>query len=54
MQRWEVRVSEDGEGLKEGDELTFFYPSTEWSMAQPFDCLCKGVMKGRKWDVALL
>ncbi|KAH7134728.1 hypothetical protein B0J13DRAFT_88949 [Dactylonectria estremocensis] len=27
-------------GLKAGDELTFFYPSTEWSMAQPFDCLC--------------
>lgn len=28
------------QGLKEGDELTFFYPSTEWDMAQPFDCLC--------------
>ncbi|KAL2265480.1 hypothetical protein VTJ83DRAFT_6580 [Remersonia thermophila] len=27
-------------GLKPGDELTFFYPSTEWYMAQPFDCLC--------------
>lgn len=27
-------------GLKEGDELTFFYPSTEWDMAQPFDCFC--------------
>ncbi|CAN9211214.1 unnamed protein product [Alternaria alternata] len=53
MQRWEVRVSEDGEGLKEGDELTFFYPSTEWSMAQPFNCLCKtgecaGEIKGAK------
>jgi hypothetical protein len=23
-----------------GDEFTFFYPSTEWDMAQPFDCLC--------------
>lgn len=35
-------------GLKEGDELTFFYPSTEWDMAQPFDCLCgSGVCKGR-------
>lgn len=22
------------------DELTFFYPSTEWKMAQPFHCLC--------------
>ena len=53
MQRWEVRVSEQGEGLKEGDELTFFYPSTEWSMAQPFECLCKteacaGEIKGAR------
>lgn len=22
------------------EELTFFYPSTEWEMAQPFDCQC--------------
>ncbi|KAK2604592.1 hypothetical protein N8I77_007506 [Diaporthe amygdali] len=28
------------QGLKPGDELTFFYPSTEWDMAQPFDCFC--------------
>ncbi|EDU49408.1 hypothetical protein PtrSN002B_007462 [Pyrenophora tritici-repentis] len=41
MARWEIRVSDKGQGLKEGDELTFFYPSTEWDMAQPFDCLCK-------------
>ncbi|KHN99195.1 Post-SET domain protein [Metarhizium album ARSEF 1941] len=27
-------------GLKPGDELTFFYPSTEWDLAQPFTCLC--------------
>ncbi|OLN87176.1 Histone-lysine N-methyltransferase ash1 [Colletotrichum chlorophyti] len=27
-------------GLQPGDELTFFYPSTEWNMAQPFDCFC--------------
>jgi len=20
--------------------MTFFYPSTEWDMAQPFTCLC--------------
>jgi hypothetical protein len=39
MQRWEVRVSSDRD-LKEGDELTFFYPSTEWSMAQAFECGC--------------
>ncbi len=23
-----------------GDEFTFFYPSTEWSMAEQFDCMC--------------
>ena len=23
-----------------GEELTFFYPSTEWKMARPFICLC--------------
>jgi hypothetical protein len=23
-----------------GDELTFFYPSTEWHMQQPFTCAC--------------
>ncbi|KAG8156782.1 hypothetical protein KVR01_013387 [Diaporthe batatas] len=27
-------------GLEPGDELTFFYPSTEWDMAQPFHCVC--------------
>ena len=26
--------------LQPGDEITFFYPSTEWEMAQPFDCHC--------------
>jgi hypothetical protein len=26
--------------LEEGDEITFFYPSTEWEMAQPFTCHC--------------
>lgn len=26
--------------IKAGEELTFFYPSTEWSMAQGFKCLC--------------
>ncbi|WP_434047201.1 MULTISPECIES: SET domain-containing protein-lysine N-methyltransferase [Sorangium] len=23
-----------------GDEITFFYPSTEWAMASPFACRC--------------
>jgi hypothetical protein len=46
MQRWEVRVGK--KGLQEGQELTFFYPSTEWDMAQPFDCLCgSGACRGR-------
>ena len=28
------------EAIKPGDELAFFYPSTEWDMAQPFVCEC--------------
>ncbi|KAH7407313.1 hypothetical protein BKA64DRAFT_412189 [Cadophora sp. MPI-SDFR-AT-0126] len=40
-------------GLKPGDELTFFYPSTEWDMAQGFDCFCgaetcRGYISGAK------
>ena len=26
--------------LQPDDELTFFYPSTEWEMSSPFICLC--------------
>ncbi|KAL0090800.1 hypothetical protein J3Q64DRAFT_1014645 [Phycomyces blakesleeanus] len=26
--------------IKAGDEMFFFYPSTEWDMAQPFQCWC--------------
>jgi hypothetical protein len=26
--------------LQPGDEFTFFYPSTEWEMVQPFVCNC--------------
>ena len=26
--------------IEPGDEFSFFYPSTEWDMAQPFECLC--------------
>ncbi|GAN02037.1 conserved hypothetical protein [Mucor ambiguus] len=26
--------------IKQGEELSFFYPSTEWDMAQAFDCWC--------------
>ena len=35
----EVRVTKDRD-LQVGDELTFFYPSTEWQMDKPFLCLC--------------
>lgn len=36
-----------------GDEFTFFYPSTEWFMAEPFQCRCGeanciGIIKGAK------
>lgn len=37
----EVRVAR-GRELKEGDALTFFYPSTEWRMDGQFECLCGG------------
>ncbi|KAF9926646.1 hypothetical protein BGZ65_007201 [Modicella reniformis] len=26
--------------LKPGDNMTFFYPSSEWDMSQPFPCWC--------------
>jgi hypothetical protein len=26
--------------VRPGDEMTFFYPSTEWEMTQPFNCYC--------------
>jgi hypothetical protein len=26
--------------IEAGEELTFFYPSTEWMMARPFTCTC--------------
>lgn len=26
--------------IAKGEELSFFYPSTEWEMAAPFICLC--------------
>ncbi|EST08591.1 SET domain protein [Kalmanozyma brasiliensis GHG001] len=34
---WKARAEKD---IKKGDILTFFYPSTEWHMSQPFDCSC--------------
>ena len=41
-------VDGNAKGLAEGDELTFFYPSTEWEMAQPFKCSC-GARTCQRW-----
>jgi hypothetical protein len=40
--------------LEPGDEITFFYPSTEWDMDQSFNCFCGescciGEVKGAAW-----
>ena len=40
MSKFEVRVVDD-KPLKAGDELTFFYPSTEWDMSEGFNCECQ-------------
>ncbi|KAL2819724.1 D-isomer specific 2-hydroxyacid dehydrogenase [Aspergillus granulosus] len=53
MHRMEVRVVEE-RPLNAGDALTFFYPSSEWEMDQPFQCTCgsgdkcKGLIEGAK------
>ncbi len=26
--------------IRPGDELCYFYPATEWELAQPFQCVC--------------
>jgi hypothetical protein len=53
MKKMEARVG-DKAGLKKGDDFTFFYPSTEWDMQQPFQCTCGsdqciGLIRGAKW-----
>lgn len=35
----ELRVAGNRD-LKAGEDLSFFYPSTEWDMGKPFQCLC--------------
>ena len=45
----EVRVARDRD-LEVGDELTFFYPSTEWGCARPFDCVCGA---GEDWCIGV-
>lgn len=53
MKKMEARVGEKKD-LKKGEDLTFFYPSTEWDMQQPFQCTCGaqaciGLIRGAKW-----
>jgi len=36
-QRWQLVALKP---IAPGDELCFFYPSTEWNMASPFECAC--------------
>lgn len=54
MAKFEVRVVDD-RPLKAGDDLTFFYPSSEWRMQQPFGCgcgageKCLGTVKGAEF-----
>ncbi|OJD31439.1 galactose-proton symport [Diplodia corticola] len=52
MDAMEVRVGSE-RGLQAGDELTFFYPSTEWVMDRGFECACGsaaclGLVEGAK------
>jgi hypothetical protein len=40
--------------IQKGDEMTFFYPSAEWDMDQPFNCHCGsehcvGFIQGAKY-----
>jgi hypothetical protein len=37
VDRYELLVLRD---IEAGEEITFFYPATEWWMASPFDCRC--------------
>ena len=38
VEKMEARTTE--RGLKEGEKLSFFYPSTEWRMDRGFECEC--------------
>jgi hypothetical protein len=40
--------------IRPGDELRFFYPSTEWEMHEPFACHCRaarcvGTVRGARF-----
>jgi len=47
---WEVRPLRD---IKKGEDLEFFYPSTEWDMAQGFDCSCGTSVSDTREQVSL-
>ncbi|KAK2865206.1 hypothetical protein FQN49_003809 [Arthroderma sp. PD_2] len=42
LEVWSVR------DISAGEELRFFYPSTEWEMSQPFQCSC-GAKQCLEW-----
>ncbi|KAF8972661.1 hypothetical protein BDZ97DRAFT_2003516 [Flammula alnicola] len=49
--KWHLRALKD---IQPGDTLTFFYPSTEWDMDQPFNCecgtqTCLGMIQGARY-----
>ncbi|TFK39415.1 hypothetical protein BDQ12DRAFT_681748 [Crucibulum laeve] len=49
--KWNLRALKR---IEPGTFLTFFYPSTEWDMDQPFTCQCKtptclGMIQGAKY-----
>ncbi|KAF8705321.1 SET domain, partial [Rhizoctonia solani] len=49
-EEWNFRALRD---IQPGDELSFFYPSTEWDMDQGFQCKCQaqnclGYIRGAK------
>ncbi|GAB1518201.1 hypothetical protein RhiTH_001260 [Rhizoctonia solani] len=49
-EEWNFRALRD---IQPGDELSFFYPSTEWDMDQGFQCRCQaqnclGYIRGAK------
>jgi hypothetical protein len=37
VDKFQIQALKD---IAKGEELTFFYPSTEWQMTQPFRCHC--------------
>ena len=30
--------------IVEGEDLTYFYPSTEWALTEPFECKCGSIL----------